>query len=81
LVKARLQTTHPLAKPVVSCLSRLLRDFWKPWFSGAIWLAHGEYAWPKRYNLFYGNRLQLFFKNRNGIVSWPNLLPSVRSFL
>jgi hypothetical protein len=27
LVKARLQTTHPLAKPVVSCLSRLLRDF------------------------------------------------------
>jgi Transposase DDE domain group 1 len=27
LVKARLQATHPLAKPVVSCLSRLLRDF------------------------------------------------------
>jgi hypothetical protein len=27
LVKARLQVTHPLAKPVVSCLSRLLRDF------------------------------------------------------
>jgi len=26
LVKARLQATHPLAKPVVSCLSRLLRD-------------------------------------------------------
>jgi hypothetical protein len=27
LVKVRLQATHPLAKPVVSCLSRLLRDF------------------------------------------------------
>ena len=27
LVKARLQATHPLAKPVVSCLSRLLQDF------------------------------------------------------
>jgi hypothetical protein len=27
LVKARLQATHPLAKPVVSCLSRLLTDF------------------------------------------------------
>jgi hypothetical protein len=27
LVKARLQATHPLAKPVISCLSRLLRDF------------------------------------------------------
>jgi len=27
LVKARLQATHPLAKPVISCLSRLLREF------------------------------------------------------
>jgi hypothetical protein len=27
LVKVRLQATHPLAEPVVSCLSRLLRDF------------------------------------------------------
>jgi hypothetical protein len=27
LVKARLQATHPLAKPVVSCLSRLWSDF------------------------------------------------------
>ena len=27
LVKARLQATHPLAKPMISCLSRLLRDF------------------------------------------------------
>ncbi len=27
LVTVRLQATHPLAKPVVSCLSRLLRDF------------------------------------------------------
>jgi hypothetical protein len=27
LVKARLQATHPLAKPVIACLSRLLRDF------------------------------------------------------
>lgn len=27
LVKVRLQATHPLAKPVVSCLSRLLSDF------------------------------------------------------
>jgi hypothetical protein len=27
LVRARLQATHPLAKPVVSFLSRLLRDF------------------------------------------------------
>jgi hypothetical protein len=27
LVKVRLQSTHPLAKPVVFCLSRLLRDF------------------------------------------------------
>lgn len=27
LVKARLQATHPLAKPVISCLSRLLTDF------------------------------------------------------
>lgn len=27
LVKVRLQATHPLAKPVVSCLSRLLTDF------------------------------------------------------
>jgi hypothetical protein len=27
LVKARLQATHPLAKPVISCLSRLWKDF------------------------------------------------------
>ena len=27
LVKARLQATHPLAKPVMSCLSRLMTDF------------------------------------------------------
>jgi hypothetical protein len=27
LVKARLQATYPLAKPLVSCLSRLLNDF------------------------------------------------------
>ncbi len=27
LIKARLQVTHPLAKPVISCLSRLLQDF------------------------------------------------------
>ena len=29
LVKARLQPTYPLAKPVGSCLSRLLTDFFK----------------------------------------------------
>ncbi len=28
LVKVRLQATHPLAKPVLACLSRILVEFW-----------------------------------------------------
>jgi hypothetical protein len=27
LVKVRLQATHPLAKPVLACLSRILAEF------------------------------------------------------